>query len=56
MKIRFLGAEGKVGAVRCQNNGSDIFFGFLKLIHKYSAIGRQIDHRQPEKALKLVDF
>jgi hypothetical protein len=27
-----------------------------KRIQKYAAIGRQIDHRQPEKALKLVDF
>jgi hypothetical protein len=56
MKIRFLEAEGKVRAVHCQNNGSDIFLGFEKRIQKYAAIGKQIDHRQPEKALKLVDF
>jgi len=27
-----------------------------KRIQKYAAIGKQIDHRQPEMALKLVDF
>lgn len=27
-----------------------------KRIQKYAALGRQIDHRQPEEALKLVDF
>jgi len=27
-----------------------------KRIQKYATIGRQIDHRHPEKALKLVDF